>query len=187
MGTPRPDLVRVGPTSDPAAGVLPRAVALARIAVRGIAMLAALAAASAALAWVTWIVRRPPVDASDWAARVAVLVIALVPPGVLALFLAGLRRLAELPRRARELPPDLRTRLGDVRGARAEPRGRVGMAGAVVRLARLLFDAREVLTPYAVVTAALRPALLFAALLAAVVAAVEIPIALVAALVLAVS
>jgi hypothetical protein len=188
MQTPRPDLApRTGSTAERAAGVLRRAAALARIAVRGVGFLAVVSASAVALACVTWIVRRPPIDANDWAARAAVLAIALVPSGVLAVFLAGLRRLAELPRRARELPPDLRTRVADVRGTADEPRGRVGTAGAVVRLGRLLFDTREILTPYAVVTAALRPALLLGALLAAFVAVVEIPVALIVALALAVS
>jgi hypothetical protein len=67
-----------------------------------------------------------------------------------------------------------------------EPR-RIGLVAAVVRLARLVFEARDVVSPYAVVSAVLRPALLLAALAAAFTAVIEIPIALVAALVLVTS
>jgi hypothetical protein len=190
MGTSRqvgvPD-VRIEPRppgrSDRAATLLRRAVELARVAARGLAILAVAAAASAGLAWVVWIAERPPAGANDWAARGVVLAIALLPAGVLAVFLAGLRQLAELPRRVRELPPDVRAQVADVRasGARREP---VGVVGAVFRLGGLLVQARDVLSPYAVVTAVLRPALLLAAIVAAAAAAIEIPIALGATLVL---
>ncbi len=145
-------------------------------------MLAVVTAVAVLLAWTLWIARRPPTDTNDWAARAVVLVIALVAPAVLVLFLLGLRELAELPRRMRELPPDLRARIGDVRSTGSDRRA--GLVGALVRLARLLFEARDTLSPYAVVSAVLRPALVVGALVAAVVAVVEIPVALVCALVL---
>jgi hypothetical protein len=170
--------------AERAAAVLRRAGELARIAARGIAVLALACAGAAALAWIAWVGRRPPEDANDWAARAVVLAVALAPPVVLGVFLAGLRELAELPRRVRELPPDVRTQVADVRARTAAPTGRVGVVASVVRLARLLLEARDVLSPYAVITAVLRPALLLAALVAALVALVEIPIALVATLVL---
>jgi hypothetical protein len=162
--------------------VLRRLVELARAAARGVAALAAVAALVVGSAWVAWIVARPPTGANDWGARVAVLVLALAPAAVLAAFLAGLRQLAELPRRVRGLPPDLRTHVDAVRLRAAEPR-RVGLVAAVVRLARLVFEARDVVSPYAVVSTVLRPALLLAAVVSAFVAAVEIPIAVIAAVV----
>jgi hypothetical protein len=180
--------MRIDPTpggrADRAAAVLRRAVALARVAARGVAILALASLGTVGLAWVVWVSRRPPTDANDWAARVVVLGIALIPPVVLAIFLAGLRELAELPRRFRELPPDLREQMADARTRAAEP-SRVGLVGSVVRLARLLVGARDLLSPYAVITAVLRPALLLAAVVAAALAVVEVPIALVAALLLA--
>lgn len=164
-----------------------RAIELARLAARGVTMLAVVAAACVGLAWTAWIAGRPPVDGSDWGARIVVLGIALVPSAVLGLFLAGLRELAELPRRARELPPELRTQIAHVRARAAERRGGAGLVGGTVRLARLLLDARELLSPYAVVTAALRPALVLTAAFAAVAAVVEIPVALVSLLFVATS
>jgi hypothetical protein len=53
----------------------------------------------------------------------------------------------------------------------------VGALASLFRLGRIVLGSREVLTPYAAVTAALRPAIFFAALLAAVAAIVEIPVA----------
>jgi hypothetical protein len=170
-----------------AALVLRRAVELARVAARGVAVLAVAAAASVGLAWIVWVARWPPVDANDWSARVVVLAIALVPPAVLGLFLAGLRELAELPRRVRELPPDLRAQVADVRSRAARPRGRVGLVGSVVRLARLLLDARDVLSPYAVVAAVLRPALMLASVVAALAAVIEIAAGLITTLIVTVT
>jgi hypothetical protein len=167
---------------DRTAAALRRAVALATRAVRGVAVLAAVTAVVVAVSWGLWIVRRPPTGANDWAARAAVIAVALVAPAVLALFLLGLRQLADLPRRARELPPDLRARVADVRATATD--GRAGLVGAVVRLARVLFEARDALSPYAVISAVLRPALLVGAVVAAVVAVIEIPVALVCAAVL---
>jgi hypothetical protein len=184
--TYRPALSRPALRAERAAVVLRRLVELARAAARGVAALAAAAALSVGGGWGVWVAARPPTGPNDWAARVVVLAIGLTPPAVLALFLAGLQQLAELPRRARELPPDLRTRVLDVRMRAVEPR-RIGLVAAVVRLARLVFEARDVVSPYAVVSAVLRPALLLAALAAAFTAVIEIPIALVAALVLVTS
>jgi hypothetical protein len=189
MGARRTDIERRPPDGrgQRAALVLRRAVDLARVAARGVALLAVAAAASVVLAWIVWITERPPVDANDWAARGVVLAIALLPPGILGLFLAGLRELVELPRRVRDLPPELRAQFLEVRSRTAQPSGRVGLVGAVIRLGRLLLDARDVLSPYAVVGAVLRPALLLAAVVAAVVAVVEIPAALIAVLIVTVT
>lgn len=173
-------------TSERATAVVRRIVELALVVARGVTILAVVTAAAAALAWAIWIAREAPSGANDWAARVAVLAIGLAAPVVLALFAGGLREVADLPRRVRELPPDLRTHVEDVRARSAASGGRVGMARSVVRLARLLFEARDVLSPYAVVSAVFRPALVLAAIAAAFVALVEIPVALIAALVLAV-
>ena len=75
----------------------------------------------------------------------------------------------ELPERVRMLPTDLRLRSRELRERarrRSEPRGAIGVAGALVRLGRLVLGSRDVLSPYAVVAAALRPAILVAALFA---------------------
>lgn len=183
LPAPPPARYPGGARTDRAATALRRAVGLARGAVRGVSLLALATTCATGLAWVAWIGRRPPVDANDWAARAVVLAIALAPPAVLGLFLLGLRELAELPRRVRELPPELRSHAAELRARSARP-GRVGVIGAVVRLARLLFEARDTLSPYAVISAVLRPALLVSAIVAAIVASIEIPIALVATLVL---
>jgi hypothetical protein len=184
--TNRPALSGPALRAERAAVALRRLVELARVAVRGVAALAVAVTLSVGAAWVVWVAAQPPTGPNDWGARLVVLAIGLAPPAVLAVFLAGLRQLAELPRRARELPPDLRTRVLDVRMRAVEPR-RIGLVAAVVRLARLVFEARDVVSPYAVLSAALRPALLLAALAAAFAAVIEIPIALVAALVLVAS
>ena len=65
-----------------------------------------------------------------------------------------------------------------------EPRGVLGALVALFRLGRLVLGSRDVLTPYAAITAALRPAILFAALLAGIAALVEIPVAAIALLLL---
>jgi hypothetical protein len=183
---PAPRLDRVRATPERASAMLRRIVELALVVARRAAFLAVVAAAAAALAWVAWVTRRPPGGTNDWTARIVVLAIGLVAPAVLGLFVLGLREVADLPRRVRELPPDLRTHLADVRARSGGGGPRIGMVRAVVRLARLLLEARDVLSPYAVVSAVFRPALLLAAVAAAFVALVEIPVALVAALVLAV-
>jgi hypothetical protein len=172
--------------SERATAAVRRVVELARVVARGIATLAVVTGVCVALAWGAWIASDTPSGANDWVARLVVLAIALSPPVVLGLFVAGLREVADLPRRVRELPPDLRAHVADVRTRAAEPRGRIGMLRAVVRLGRLLVEARDVLSPYAIVSAVFRPALLLAAIVAAAVAVVEIPLALVVALVLAV-
>jgi hypothetical protein len=183
---PAPRTARVRATSERASAIVGRIVELALVVARGVALLAVVTAAAAVLAWVVWVTREPPSGTNDWAARIVVLAIGLVAPAVLGLFVLGLREVADLPRRVRELPPDLRTHLEDVRARSAGDGGRIGMARAVVRLARLLLEARDVLSPYAVFSAVFRPALLLAAIAAAFVALVEIPVALIAALVLGV-
>jgi hypothetical protein len=115
-----------------------------------------------------------------------VLAVLLVPPGVLVLFVAGLRNLQELPKRARELPADVRARASELRERSSRTSGRRGLLGALValfRLGRLVLGSREVLSPYAAITVALRPAILLAAVLAAVVAVIEVPVSLLAILI----
>ena len=182
----RPERVSWTPaaTTDRATRLLRRAVELARLGVRAVAGLAIVTAAAVAIAWLAWVVRRPPADASDWAARAVVLALGLAAPAVLGVFLRALLELADLPRRVRELPPELRSRVAELRARPGEREGRVGVVGALVRLARLVLEARETLSPYAVVSAALRPALLLAAVVAALVTVLEIPVAVVAAIVL---
>jgi len=87
-----------------------------------------------------------------------VLAIALAPPAIFFLFLAGLRELLESPDRVRALPADVRARATEVRErsrGSAEPRGVLGAFVALFRLGRLVLSSREVLTPYAAVTALL--------------------------------
>lgn len=183
---PAPRTARVRATSERASEIVERIVELALLVARGVAFLAVVTSAAVALAWVVWMTREPPSGTNDWGARIVVLTIGLLAPVVLALFVLGLREVADLPRRVREIPPDLRTHLEDVRARSNGGGGGIGMTRAVVRLARLLLEARDVLSPYAVVSAVFRPALLLAAIAAAFVALVEIAVALIAALLLAV-
>jgi hypothetical protein len=51
------------------------------------------------------------------------------------------------------------------------------MVAAVVRLGRVVLGSRDVLTPYAAISAALRPSLLLATVICLGVAAIQIPVA----------
>jgi hypothetical protein len=169
------------------AAVLRVALDLAARVERGCVVLATAAAVSAAGAWLTWIATDAPTGRDRWMARLVVLALLLVPPAVLAVFVAGLRELRALPARIRELPPDVRRHAADlrVRSRRGrERRGLLGMLGALVRLGRLVLGSRELLSPWAVVATALRPTVLIAAMLAAVAAIVEVPASLLTVLVL---
>lgn len=173
--------------SERATATLRRVLDIVARVVRGLSVLAKVAVASGALAWIAWLIDAPPAEADEWIPRIVVLAVALAPAAILFLFLAGLRELLELPVRARALPADVRARAAELReraGGSPEPRGLLGALVALFRLGRLVLGSREVLTPYAAVTAALRPAILFAALLAAVAAIVEIPVAAIALLLL---
>jgi hypothetical protein len=167
--------------------VLRRVLDITARVVRGLTRLAIVAAVCGAAAWIAWLIESPPAEADEWIPRIVVLAVALAPPGILFLFLAGLQELLELPERARALPADVRARAADLRRrsrGSAEPRGLLGALVALFRLGRLVLGSRDVLTPYAAVSAALRPAILFAALLAAIAAIVEIPAAAIAFLLL---
>ena len=173
--------------SERAAAALRRVVDITARVVRGLTRLAIVAAVCGAVAWIAWLIDSPPAEADEWIPRIVVLGVALAPPAILFLFLAGLRELLELPERARALPADVRARAAELRdrsSGSAEPRGLLGALLALFRLGRLVLGSREVLTPYTAVTAALRPAIFFAALLAAVAAIVEIPVAAIALLLL---
>jgi hypothetical protein len=173
--------------SERAAATLRRVLDITARVVRGLTHLAIVAAACGATAWVAWLIDSPPAEADDWIPRIIVLAVALAPPAILFLFLAGLRELLELPDRVRALPADVRARAAELRErsrGTAEPRGFLGALLALFRLGRLVLGSREVLTPYAALSAALRPAILFAALLAAVAASVEIPASAIALLLL---
>lgn len=173
--------------SERAAAALRRVLDIAARVVRGLTLLAKAAAVSGALAWIAWVIDSPPAGTDEWVPRIVVLAAALAPPAILFLFLAGLRELLELPERARALPSDVRARAAELRERSRpmpEPRGLVGGLVALFRLGRLVLGSREVLSPYAAISAALRPAILFAALLAAVGALIEIPVAAIALLLL---
>ena len=166
--------------SERAAAALRRVLDITARVVRGLTRLAIVAAVCGAVAWIAWLIDSPPSEADEWIPRIVFLGVALAPPAILFLFLAGLRQLLEIPDRARALPADVRTQAAELReGARggAERRGFVGALVSLLRLGRIVLGSREVLTPYTAVTAALRPAIFFAALLAAVAAIVEIPVA----------
>jgi hypothetical protein len=121
---------------------------------------------------------------------VVVLTVLLAPSAVLLLFVAGLRDLSKLPERTRAMPADLRARALDLqdRARRPSPRRRIlGVIVALFRLGRVVLGSREVLSPYAAVTIALRPAILVAAISAALAAAAELPGAVIALVVISVT
>jgi len=113
----------------------------------------------------------------------------LAPSAVLLLFVAGLRDLAKLPERTRAMPADLRARARDLQDSARRPRRRriLGVIVALFRLGREVIGSREVLSPYAAITIALRPAILVAAISAALAAAAELPGAVVALVVITVT
>lgn len=170
--------------TERAAGVLRRVLEIAARILRGLTILAVAAAGSVATAWLAWVVDAPPKDTDEWIGRVIVLGILLTAPAVLLLFLAGLRELRE---RARALPADIRTRATELDARsrrRAEPGGVRGLLLALFRLTRLVVSSRDVLSPYAAITAALRPAILLAALGATGAALLEVPASPIAILVM---
>jgi hypothetical protein len=170
-----------------ATNTLRRVLDVAARVLRGLTVLATAAAAAVAAAWLVWLADDLPTAADEWLSRLLVLVVALVPSGVLLLFVAGVRQLGDLSRRARTLPADVRTRAARLKDPSAPARGPLGTIGALFGLARLVFGSREVLSPYAAITVALRPAILLSALLATLVAVAEVPAALVVILLLLVA
>ena len=172
------------PVQERAANALRRVLAVAARVLRGLSTLATVAAISVTAAWVVALAEAPPEDANEWISRIVVLAIALIPAGVLVLFVAGVGQLRELPKRARTLPADVRSRAARLRDPYTRPRGPFGTLAALFGLAKVVFGSREVLSPYAAISAVLRPAILVAALFAAFAAAVEIPAAVLVILVL---
>ena len=164
---------------------LRRAAEIARRVVRGLRRLAFAAAACVCLAWLVWLLDTPVEGTEGWLERIVALALLLSPSAVLLVFLSGLRELTELPQRVRTLPADVRTEVSTRPGP--EARGARGLLASLIRLARLAWGARDVLSPYAAVTIALRPAILLAALAATVAAVLLVPASLVAILVLSVT
>jgi hypothetical protein len=158
--------------------------------VRGLWTLAIAAAACVCVAWSVWVVDTPVHGADGWVTRTIVLGALLVPPAVLLLFVSGLRELAGLPERVLTFPTQVRTHAEEV-GARsrrtAEPRGMSGLLSSLFRLARLAWGSRDLLSPYATISLALRPAILLAALGATAAALLEVPVSLLAILVMVVA
>lgn len=175
------------PRAERAVAVLRRALVLLGAVVDGLRWLAIAAAVAVAAVWIAAVASAPPAEPVDWVSRLLVLGLLLVPSGVLFVFLLGIRALRELPARYRELPADVRRQAAELGDPRTPARPRRGLFGSVVGLSRLVIGSRELLSPYAIVAAALRPAMLMATLLAALVAALEIPAAALVLLALAVT
>jgi hypothetical protein len=162
--------------------MLRRAAAIARQVVRGLRSLALVAAACVSLAWLVWLVETPVGGTEEWVERIVALAVLLSPSAVLLVFLSGLRELARLPERLRTLPANARAQLSPPPGL--EARGARGLLASLFRLARLAWGSRDVLSPYAAVTIALRPAILLAALAATAAALLLVPASVIAVLVM---
>jgi hypothetical protein len=172
--------------SDRAAAALRRVLDVTARIVRGLTILAFAAAVSVTTAWVAWLANAAPAETDEWISRLVVLAVLLIPAGILLLFVSGLRELQELPKRA-ALPADVRARAAELRERSrrgSERRGLLSVLVSLFRLVWLVLGSREALSPYAAITAALRPAVLLLALLAAVVAVIEVPASLLALLLL---
>jgi hypothetical protein len=159
-------------------------LAVAARVLRGLSTLAAVAAISVMAAWVVALAEAPPEDGNEWISRIVILAIALIPAGVLVLFVAGVEQLRELPKRARTLPADVRSQAAHLRDPSTRRRGPFATLAGLFGLAKVVFGSREVLSPYAAISAVLRPAILAAALFAALAAVIEIPTAVLVILVL---
>ena len=142
--------------------------------VRGLRTLAIVAAACVSAAWLVWLADAPVRGAEGWLERVAALAVLLSPSAVLLLFVSGLRELARLPERVRAFPADVRAEVATGRGSER------GLFASLFRLSWLVWRSRGVLSPYTVVSIALRPAILMAALAATAAALLEVPAALLA-------
>lgn len=172
------------PTTSRAASILGRAAEIARRVVRGLWGLALVAAVCVSFAWLVWLVDSPVSGTEGWVERVVALAVLLSPSAVLLVFVSGLRELARLPERARALPTVVRT---EIAPSGSQARGARGLLASLVRLARLAWGSRDVLSPYAAVSIALRPAILLAALAATAAALIEVPASLIAILVMSVA
>jgi hypothetical protein len=172
------------PVQERAANALRRVLAVAARVLRGLSTLATIAAISVTTAWVVGLAEAPPEDGNEWISRLVILAIALIPAGVLVLFVAGVGHLRELPKRARTLPADVRSQAAHLRDPSTRRRGPFATLAALFGLAKVVFGSREVLSPYAAISAVLRPAILVAALFAALAAVIEIPAAVLVILVL---
>ena len=181
------DAPRMTTRTARASAALRRVLDIAARVLRGLTLLAIASAAAASVGWLVWVADTPPHGTDEWVVRVVLLGVLLAPAGVLLLFLAGLRDLARLPERTRALPADLRDRARGMREPlRSTDRGGIlGALASLVALGRLVIGSREVLSPYAAVTIALRPAMLIASIFAVLAAVVEIPAAMLAVLILA--
>jgi hypothetical protein len=172
------------PVQERAANALRRVLAVAARVLRGLSTLATIAAISVTTAWVVGLAEAPPEDGNEWISRLVILAIALMPAGVLVLFVAGVGQLRELPKRARTLPADVRSQAANLRDPSTRRRGPFATLAALFGLAKVVFGSREVLSPYAAISAVLRPTILVAALFAALAAVIEIPAAVLVILVL---
>jgi hypothetical protein len=149
--------------ADRASAALGRVLEIASRVLRGLMVLAIAAAAAVLVVWLAWVADTPPSHTDAWLERVVVLAVLLAPSAVLLLFVAGLRDLAELPERTRAMPADIRARAHDLQDRARRPSRRRRAPGVIValfRLGRVVLGSREVLSPYAAVTIALRPAIL---------------------------
>jgi hypothetical protein len=176
--------------ADRASAALRRVLEFASRVLRGLVLLAIAAASAVLVVWLAWVTETPPSQTDAWLERVVVLAVLLAPSAVLLLFVAGLRDLARLPERTRAMPADLRARARDLKDRARRPSRRrriLGVMIALFQLGRVVVGSREVLSPYAAVTIALRPAILVAAISAAMVAAAELPGAVIALVVIAVT
>jgi hypothetical protein len=156
---------------------------LRRVA-RTVSRIAVVGVLAGAVVW--WALFRALESSDDRAAWLAVAaILLLVPPGLLVVFVVGVRALIALPHRLREAPNELRDRAVEVRRrardvGEARRRGLLRTAPAVFRLWRAVASSREVmeivapavlLSPWTLVAASLAvPAVVLEALLAVVAA-----------------
>ena len=172
------------PPGDPHDHPPPRAVEAVR---RVVALLPSVVRAAETLAWVSagvvlsvWVlcaVVAPPDGSLAWLTRSLLLLAGLAPAIVLKLFVSGVSELGELPERYRRFGADVRSGVADLRTH--DDARRWGPVRSFVALARIAIGARDIVSPFAIVAAALRPALIVGALVAAVIALVEVPVAIV--------
>jgi hypothetical protein len=168
--------------------VLDRAVAVVRLVARATGRLGIAALIGGALIWAAVLEAGEPDSVS---LLVIVGILLLVPPAVLFLAVLALRALESLPRRLREAPSTLQSRLAEVRARMAEvgEARRRGLPSALRSLFRLgwsVASSRELLE-LSPALALLTPGMLVATLLAAGAAVIEVVAGLIALLVLALS
>jgi hypothetical protein len=176
--------------AERASAALRRVLEIAARMLRGLTLLAIAAAAAVLVVWLAWVADTSPSHTDVWLERVVLLAVLLAPSAVLLLFAVSLRDLSKLPERTRAMPADLRALALDLQDRARRPSRRRRILGVIValfRLGRVVFGAREVLSPFAAVTIALRPAMLVAAISAALAAAAELPGAVIALVVISVT